>query len=79
MDVAALIGVWPALTPAPQRITPLTQGASNTLYLIDADGGRYVLHIYRNHADIAAWMPNVDPLRIATSGCPHHPSAHRRR
>lgn len=53
MDVAALIGVWPALTPAPQRITPLTQGANNTVYLIDADSGRYVLRIYRNHADIA--------------------------
>ena len=53
MDVAALIGVWPALASAPQQMTPLTHGANNTVYLIDADSGRYVLRIYRNHTDTA--------------------------
>ncbi len=49
MDVAALVGAWPAL--APQRMTLLTRGANNVVYLVDADSGRYVLRIYRNHAD----------------------------
>ncbi len=51
MDIAALTRAWPAL--APQRITPLICGANNAVYLIDADGGRYVLRVYHNHADAA--------------------------
>ena len=51
MDFDALASAWPAL--APQRLTPLTRGANNAAYLVDADSGRYVLRIYRNHADSA--------------------------
>src|SRR6185312_1568685 len=51
MDVATLASAWPTLTP--QRMTPLTRGANNAVYLVDADSGRYVLRIYRNHTDSA--------------------------
>jgi len=51
MDFDALASAWPAL--APRRLTPLTRGANNAAYLVDADSGRYVLRIYRNHADSA--------------------------
>ena len=51
MDFDALASAWPAL--APQRLTPLTRGANNAAYLVDADSGRYVLRIYYNHADSA--------------------------
>ncbi|HEY7340538.1 MAG TPA: phosphotransferase [Ktedonobacterales bacterium] len=51
MDFAALVGAWPALVS--QRMTPLTRGANNAVYLVDADSGRYVLRVYHNHADAA--------------------------
>ena len=49
IDFTALIGAWPI--PTPQRVTPLTRGANNAVYRLDAGGLHYVLHIYRNHAD----------------------------
>lgn len=51
MDTAALMRAWPELI-AP-RLTPLTTGANNIVYLVDGSAGQYVLRLYRNHADIA--------------------------
>src|SRR6185312_13973529 len=51
MDFTAIISAWPV--PAPQRVSPLTRGANNSVYLIDTGNPRYVLRIYRNHADAA--------------------------
>jgi homoserine kinase type II len=82
MDVATLIGVWPALTLTLQRVTPLTHRANNAVYLVDADSGRYVLRVYHNHTDVArldaefmillalqhAGLPFAIPAPIATSG-----------
>jgi homoserine kinase type II len=84
MDFTTLTSAWPAL--APQRLTPLTHGANNAVYLIDADSGRYVLRIYRNHADAArldaeyqilfalrdAALPFAIPAPIATIDGQYH-------
>lgn len=86
MDFTVLASAWPALAPTPQRITPLTQGANNTVYLIDVDSGRYVLRIYRNHTDTArldaeyqillalqrAGLPFTIPAPIATADGQYH-------
>src|SRR5690349_12289160 len=84
MDFAALTSAWPAL--ALQQVTPLTCGANNAVYLVDADSGRYVLRIYRNHADTArldaecqillalqrARLPFAIPAPIATADGQYH-------
>lgn len=61
MDVAALASAWPTLTP--HQMTPLTHGANNVVYLVDADSGRYVLRIYRNHTDAARLDAEYQILR----------------
>lgn len=84
MDFTVLVSAWPTLTP--QRLTPLTHGANNAVYLVDADSGRYVLRIYRNHADAArldaeyqilfalqnAGLPFAIPAPIATIDGQYH-------
>jgi homoserine kinase type II len=48
-------------------MTPLTHGANNAVYLVDADSGRYVLRIYRNHGDIARLDAEFSILRALQS------------
>ena len=84
MDFTVLVSAWPTLTP--QRLTPLTHGANNAVYLVDADSSRYVLRIYRNHADAArldaeyqslfalqnAGLPFAIPAPVATIDGQYH-------
>lgn len=51
MDFTAIISTWPI--PTPNQVSQLTRGANNSVYLVDAGDSRYVLRIYRNHADAA--------------------------
>lgn len=65
MDLTVLASAWRTL--APQQMTPLTHGANNAVYLVDADSGRYVLRIYRNHGDIARLDTEYQILRALQS------------
>ena len=60
-DTAAVTLAWPHLTP--YRTRPLTRGANNTAYLIDGNAGRFVLRMYRNHADVARLSAEFEILR----------------
>jgi homoserine kinase type II len=84
MDMLKLTREWPVIVP--QRMTPLTRGANNAVYLVDADSGRYVLRVYRNHADTArldaefqillalqsAGLPFAIPAPTATADGQYH-------
>lgn len=53
MDVLDLRDIWHAWpVPGPWRLTPLTGGANNRVYRVEAPGARqYVLRVLLNHAD----------------------------
>jgi len=61
MDMTPIMRAWPAV--APRIAEQLTAGANNTVYLVDGNAGRYVLRVYRNHADSARLASEYKILR----------------